>query len=546
VSPNVIVPPVAELNSTVAPPLSHEAEVELFVHVPVNSQGALPKLKYPAALTVTFELTVLLPEAPAVIPPATAASVVITTTKVARASAAPELTVSVPATVISLASVTVPAAEIVKLLKALSPDRSVIEVPVPLIVTVLDPCVNSEPAPLLFQLPERVQSPVVRVRTPLDPPVMVKLVIETVLAFAVRIPPLPTLIAPVVSPKSEVASSVVDEASEIVSVVPQRSARVLMVKVCGVPADDENSALLNSASAKFAPAKVIVPPVPFVKVTVPVPASHTVPSVDALVQVPVIVQDSLPKSIADDALEILTFPVIETVPDVEVRSPPDIVRSPNETVKAFVPLANVPPESVNTVADSWLSSVRVPPETTTVAKVWLAPIVRLPFPLNVTDELVAVKVVAEDVSQKPVDMVIVAEAKVIVAAPLEVRLLAPNVSVPALVAVNVPDQVKLAANVVLIPELTVKLFAVSSMLTVPPDAAITTVEIPTVYVPVDVSMEVTVIVLALAVRIPPVVTLRVVAVTARFPTEVSSAVVEEPSLTLIVVARSPRVDIVKT
>ena len=105
----------------------------------------------------------------------------------------------------------------------------------------------------------------------------------------------------------------------------------------------------------------------------------------------------------------------------------------------------------------------------------------MPVPENVLEvaELV-VNVPADDVSQLPVDIVVVAPASNTVFAPDVVKLLAPKVSVPVLVAVKVPEIVKLAENVVEMAELTVKLFAVSSMLIVPPDTFTTTVEVPTV------------------------------------------------------------------
>ena len=105
--------------------------------------------------------------------------------------------------------------------------------------------------------------------TPDVPPVIVTLANVAVVAFAVSMPPFPTLSAPVLSPRSVVASVVVDAASAIDSVVVQRSARVAMVNVCDVPADEVNVTLENSSSARFVPAKVIVPPVAESNVTVP-------------------------------------------------------------------------------------------------------------------------------------------------------------------------------------------------------------------------------------------------------------------------------------
>jgi len=105
----------------------------------------------------------------------------------------------------------------------------------------------------------------------------------------------------------------------------------------------------------------------------------------------------------------------------------------------------------------------VPPLTVRVPKEALPPIRRFPVPENVTDELVAVKVVADDVSQFPELIVIVAEANVNVAAPLEVRLLVPNATVPAFVKTSVPVHVRDPANVVEIAGLTVRLLTVCVM-----------------------------------------------------------------------------------
>src|SRR5213083_2051363 len=170
-----------------------------------------------------------------------------------------------------------------------------------------------------------------------------------------------------------------------------------------------------------------------------------------------------------------------TTPEVDVIAPPDIV-SPVLAVRAFAPLARMPPERVRSPAVvSWLWRVRVPPLTTSTSKEALPPIRRFPVPENVTVELVAVKVVA----------------------PLEVRLFVPNATVPALVKVRVPVHVRDPANVVETAGLTVRLLTVCVMSIVPPEAFTTTVEAPTVNVPRWVSIDVTVIVDPLAVRAPP-------------------------------------------
>src|SRR5437879_10713612 len=120
-----------------------------------------------------------------------------------------------------------------------------------------------------------------------------------------------------------------------------------------------------------------------------------------------------------------------TAPDVEVSAPPDIV-SPALAVSAFVPFARMPPERVSSPAVvSWLWRVRVPPLTVSAPKDALHPIRRFPVPENVTVELVAVTVVAEDVSQFRELIVIVADANVKVSAALAVRLFVPDGRLPA-------------------------------------------------------------------------------------------------------------------
>src|SRR2546427_229326 len=150
-----------------------------------------------------------------------------------------------------------------------------------------------------------------------------------------------------------------------------------------------------------------------------------------------------------------------TAPDVEVSAPPDIV-IPALAVSAFVPLARVPPERVSSPdVVSWLWRVRVPPLTVSAPKEALPPTRRFPVPENVTVELVAVKVVAEDVSQFPELIVIVADANVKVAAPLEVRLFVPNATLPAFVKASVPVHVRDPVNVVETAGVTVRLLTVT-------------------------------------------------------------------------------------
>lgn len=338
---------------------------------------------------------------------------------------------------------------------------------------------NTDPAPLVSQLPDTVQEPDVSVIVPEVPPVIVTFETLTVAAFDVRMPLLPRLMAPPIRPRLTVASSVVLDASPTVNAPPHRSALVAIVNVCAVPADEANRTSLNSFSIRLVPPNVIVPPVAESNRTVPVPASQTALSVEELDHVPLMVQISEPNVMAEEADEIPTFPDTAAAPDVLVRSPPLIVRFPL-TVKVLVFLSRVPPEMVRPVAVNGPPRVRVPPETVTEANVEPDEIVKDPVPENVTDELVAVKLPEgmDAVSQDPVLIVIAAEANVRTAAPKEVRLLAPKATV-ALVIVIVPENVKLATKVVLIPLSTVKLFAVSSMLIVPPEVSTSTVDVPT-------------------------------------------------------------------
>ena len=212
----------------------------------------------------------------------------------------------------------------------------------PVIVTVLVPAVKTEPAPDVFQFPETVHMPVVSVITPLAPPVIVTSSRDTVEAFAVRIPPFPMVRSPPVSARLAVASSVVDTASLTVRVPPYLRPRVAIVKVLATPEAEAKATLLNSSSERFVPAKVIVLLALESNVIVTVPASQMAPSVELLVHDPLTVQLSEPKSIAEAAEVMLTFPPTVTLPETDVRSPPVIVKLlPTDSVK--VPLTTRPP-----------------------------------------------------------------------------------------------------------------------------------------------------------------------------------------------------------
>src|SRR5439155_1115747 len=168
----VIVRDEPELKTTVPVPTDHDPLVDEFVHEPPKFQVAAPKLKYPAAAMLTFPVMVFVPAAPAVIPPAMfAARVATVNVKVPLARTEPPFTVNVPETSTSPDWVTVPAAEMTRLLKLLLAFRMAM-LATPLIVTVLVPFVNTEPAPLVSQLPVLVNELVVSVIVPLVPPVI--------------------------------------------------------------------------------------------------------------------------------------------------------------------------------------------------------------------------------------------------------------------------------------------------------------------------------------------------------------------------------------
>jgi hypothetical protein len=294
---NVIVPPTAESNTMVPVPASQTvASVEAFVHVPETVQVSEPKSMAEAADEIfTLPVMTTAPDVLVKSPPDKVRAAELTV-NVPFASV-PPLMVSVESTTILVAKVAVPAL-IVRLPKALSVPRRVI-VAVASKVTVLVPWVKIDPAPEVSQFPETVHGPLVSVRVPEVPPVIVTLDTITVDAFAVSVPPLPIfspgVSADAPSARSEVAKAVVDDASVIDRVESHRNPRVAMVNVCAVPALLVNVTLLNSASDKFDPAKVIVPPAAESNITVPVPASHDA-EVVLLVQVPPKFQVPLPKS----------------------------------------------------------------------------------------------------------------------------------------------------------------------------------------------------------------------------------------------------------
>ena len=101
--------------------------------------------------------------------------------------------------------------------------------PTPVKLTVDVPLANTEPAPLVFQLPETAHEPVVSVNVPLAPPVIVNPETDTAEAFAARTPALPTAMAPPVSPRLLVASVVAPPPPWTVRIPDQAKAFVIIV-----------------------------------------------------------------------------------------------------------------------------------------------------------------------------------------------------------------------------------------------------------------------------------------------------------------------------
>jgi hypothetical protein len=291
--------PVAESNKTNPVPASQTAvSVDSQSKAPLRVHVSLPKSMADAIDEMfTAPVMVTAPDVDVRSPPLIVSDPADVIANVLLANVPPEM-VRAFVTMTAVASVTVPA-ETVKSSNVLSVESKVI-VAVASNVWMPVPCVNTELAPELFQLPETVQAPVVMVNVPLVPPVIVNVLMMTVLAFAVKMPPFPMLtsgvsaIAP--SARSAVARAVVETVSETVRVVSQRMPRVAIVNVCAVPEDDVNVTEANSASARFAPANVNVPSAPELNVTVLVPAFQEA-EVVAFVHVPVTVHEEEPRSI---------------------------------------------------------------------------------------------------------------------------------------------------------------------------------------------------------------------------------------------------------
>ena len=103
--------------------------------------------------------------------------------------------------------------------------------PDPVNVTVDVPFENTEPGPLVFQLPETAHEPVVSVNVPLAPPIIVNPEIDTAEAFAARTPALPTAMAPPMRPRLPVASVVAPPPPWTVRIPDQARAFVIIVNV---------------------------------------------------------------------------------------------------------------------------------------------------------------------------------------------------------------------------------------------------------------------------------------------------------------------------
>ncbi len=204
-------------------------------------------------------------------------------------------------------------------------------------------------------------------------------------------------------------------------------------------------------------------------------------------------------------------------------------------------MSSVPVTVSGPLAEKGAPRVYVP-STAAVAKLCDAPrVIALPVPVKETEEEVAVKEVAEEVSHEPA-MLMVTDAELIVAAPLDAR--SPLKVTVALVKVRVPVKVKADAMVVVIPVLTVRLDMAVGMFTEPPDTLMMMVDVPAVKVPTEVLILRPVMELPLATRMPPEPIVMVVALMGKPDADVSSDVVPDPSLTWRVMTLRPRVAIV--
>ena len=164
-----------------------------------------------------------------------------------------------------------------------------------------------------------------------------------------------------------------------------------------------------------------------------------------------------------------------------------------------------------------------------------------PAPVNVTVDPDEIREATDAVVQEP-SIRIVAVLMLRLAGPADNR--SPERATVAPVQMSTPDHVRFETKVVPMPGFTVRLPRGCGMLMDPPDAFTTTVEVPAVNSPAEVSIDWTVIVLPFATSTPPAETVTVAAVTARFAPEVLSVIVPGPPWIVIVRARRPETAIV--
>jgi hypothetical protein len=258
------------------------------------------------------------------------------------------------------------------------------------------------------------------------------------------------------------------------------------------------------------------------------------PEVLLLVQELLTVQDPAPDVTYAVAEAMLTLPITSTVEVPVARKPvPLIVRAPC-TESALDDVAKEEPVARVRlpVVVSWLSWLIVP-ETVTPAKDWDPEIrIVLPAPVKVTELDVEVKapVVTEEVSQFPAMVTTADPNNAFAPVPEAVRF--PLKATVELVKVRVPDQVRFEATVVETDAFTVTLKRAWGTLIVPPDAFTRTVEVPVVKLPALEFMDTTVSVEPLAVSDPPLATVSVVVVMARFEPDVDKVVVPVPPCTV--------------
>jgi len=166
------------------------------------------------------------------------------------------------------------------------------------------------------------------------------------------------------------------------------------------------------------------------------------------------------------------------------------------------------------------------PATVKDSNCWPAPsVIVRPDPVKVIDEPVDVNAVAEEVFHEPANEIDEA-AKLRLAGPTEDR--SPLKVRVAPVNVRLADHETFEMKVVVMPKLTVRLETVCGTLTVPPEAAMTTVDVPTANAPRCVSMDVTVMSDPFAAKLPPAFTVSVAAEMGRFDPLVLSVVVPPP------------------